>query len=101
MVILMDTDVNTTFNQCRICGCTSTHGCPAGCDWIEPDLCSSCAGWEEALEALVAAVRAAVIDFEMATGETIESLRPMWQPDGDNYRLDIDVELQDLELETE
>src|ERR1700722_4715474 len=28
--------------RCRICGCTYEHGCPAGCCWIEPDLCSVC-----------------------------------------------------------
>jgi len=29
---------------CRVCGCTDEHGCPEGCWWVEPDLCSSCAG---------------------------------------------------------
>jgi hypothetical protein len=28
--------------RCRICGCTYKHGCPAGCCWIEADLCSVC-----------------------------------------------------------
>lgn len=28
--------------KCRICGCTDERGCPAGCEWIEPDLCSVC-----------------------------------------------------------
>ena len=28
---------------CRICGCTWEHGCPGGCYWVEPDLCSQCA----------------------------------------------------------
>lgn len=29
---------------CRVCGCTDQYGCPEGCYWVEPDLCSSCAG---------------------------------------------------------
>jgi hypothetical protein len=28
--------------RCRICGCTYERGCPAGCCWIEADLCSVC-----------------------------------------------------------
>lgn len=28
---------------CRICGCTDDFGCPGGCYWVEPDLCSECA----------------------------------------------------------
>ena len=28
---------------CRVCGCTDTCGCPEGCSWAEPDLCSVCA----------------------------------------------------------
>jgi hypothetical protein len=28
---------------CRVCGCTQENGCPEGCWWVEPDLCSSCA----------------------------------------------------------
>jgi hypothetical protein len=27
---------------CRVCGCTDECGCPEGCWWVEPDLCSSC-----------------------------------------------------------
>ena len=29
--------------QCRVCGCTDDHACDGGCDWVETDLCSSCA----------------------------------------------------------
>lgn len=29
---------------CRGCGCTGDRACPGGCYWVEPDLCSSCAG---------------------------------------------------------
>jgi hypothetical protein len=29
--------------ECRVCGCTSRHGCPEGCIWVEEDLCSRCA----------------------------------------------------------
>lgn len=28
--------------RCRVCGCTDICGCPEGCWWVEPDLCSSC-----------------------------------------------------------
>ena len=34
--------------QCRVCGCTQNHACPGGCYWVEPDLCSQCAGTPEA-----------------------------------------------------
>lgn len=29
---------------CRGCGCSEFVPCPSGCSWVEPDLCSSCAG---------------------------------------------------------
>jgi hypothetical protein len=29
---------------CRECGCTDEDACPGGCGWVEPDLCSQCAG---------------------------------------------------------
>lgn len=30
---------------CRVCGCTAERGCyPIRCYWVEPDLCSNCAG---------------------------------------------------------
>lgn len=28
--------------RCRVCGCTWNNGCPGGCYWVEPDLCSQC-----------------------------------------------------------
>ncbi len=28
---------------CRVCACTDRLGCPEGCCWVEPDLCSECA----------------------------------------------------------
>lgn len=28
--------------QCRACGCCQSWGCPEGCYWVEPDLCSCC-----------------------------------------------------------
>ncbi len=31
---------------CRVCGCTDSTVCPGGCDWVERDLCSACAGKE-------------------------------------------------------
>lgn len=30
--------------DCRFCGCTNNRACPGGCGWVEPDLCSMCAG---------------------------------------------------------
>jgi hypothetical protein len=32
-----------TAMTCRVCGCTDDHGCPGGCLWVAPDLCSRCA----------------------------------------------------------
>jgi hypothetical protein len=29
---------------CRECQCTDDHACEGGCYWVEPDLCSACAG---------------------------------------------------------
>lgn len=34
--------------KCRVCGCDDFHACPDGCSWVEPDLCSTCAGKENA-----------------------------------------------------
>jgi hypothetical protein len=28
--------------SCRRCGCTDDLGCPEGCSWVEPNLCSQC-----------------------------------------------------------
>jgi len=28
---------------CRSCGCANEAGCPGGCIWAEPNLCSRCA----------------------------------------------------------
>ena len=28
---------------CRVCGCTEARGCPEGCWWVGPNLCSVCA----------------------------------------------------------
>lgn len=28
---------------CRRCGCNDLNSCEGGCNWVEPDLCSSCA----------------------------------------------------------
>lgn len=30
--------------MCKVCGCTNEKGCPGGCSWIKPGLCSSCVG---------------------------------------------------------
>jgi hypothetical protein len=34
---------------CRLCGCTDDFGCESGCAWVEPDLCSRCAPFLEAI----------------------------------------------------
>ncbi len=41
--ILPETGESGKERTCRICGCTWEHGCPGGCWWVEPDLCSACA----------------------------------------------------------
>lgn len=28
--------------KCRFCGCTDGHGCPGGCYWVGPNICSFC-----------------------------------------------------------
>lgn len=33
---------------CRACGCSDNWACDGGCEWVEPDLCSSCAETREA-----------------------------------------------------
>lgn len=35
--------------RCRVCGCTAADACPAGCSWVEDDLCSVCATAAEAI----------------------------------------------------
>lgn len=34
----------STPGVCRGCRCTDDYCCDGGCEWVEPDLCSSCAG---------------------------------------------------------
>ena len=53
--------------SCRACGCTEDNACVVDgqpCWWVEPDLCSACAGMQPASEPqvvdLVAALRASV-----------------------------------------
>lgn len=36
--------------RCRRCGCTQGRACPAGCSWIEPNLCSACVGPKSLIE---------------------------------------------------
>lgn len=37
----------TPVPSCRVCGCTETIPCDEGCDWVGPDLCSACEGFED------------------------------------------------------
>ncbi len=32
--------------NCRYCGCTDDQGCPGGCCWVAPRVCSRCAALE-------------------------------------------------------
>ena len=34
--------------RCRVCGCTDDQACPAGCRWVDVDLCSRCAAGADA-----------------------------------------------------
>jgi len=43
--------------RCRFCGCTQEDGCPAGCSWVEPDLCSVCAAFRDLLKDYIDAAR--------------------------------------------
>ena len=33
---------------CRVCRCSQEDGCPEGCGWAEPDLCTACKAAEAA-----------------------------------------------------
>jgi hypothetical protein len=37
----------TPVPSCRVCGCTEASPCLEECDWIGPDLCSGCKGFED------------------------------------------------------
>ncbi len=37
-------DGDIEVRTCRGCGCTDLEGCDGGCEWVEDDLCSNCAG---------------------------------------------------------
>jgi hypothetical protein len=39
--------------RCRFCRCTWEDGCPVGCSWVSPNLCSVCAHMLVALGAYV------------------------------------------------
>jgi hypothetical protein len=39
--------------RCRFCRCTWEDGCPAGCSWVEVDLCSVCAAFKKQLETYI------------------------------------------------
>ncbi len=38
--------ISNPSGECRVCHCTDERACPGGCYWVEPDLCSACAGPE-------------------------------------------------------
>ncbi len=35
-------DLGMSPNFCHACGCSDDHGCPGGCVWATPTLCSRC-----------------------------------------------------------
>lgn len=35
-------EARLSFQICKKCGCTDSHGCTEGCCWSKPDLCSVC-----------------------------------------------------------
>lgn len=37
-------EIKKDIRRCRVCGCTDDDACSGGCYWVEPDLCSMCAG---------------------------------------------------------
>lgn len=37
-------EAQPTIATCRVCGCTEEFACDRGCEWVEPGLCTSCAG---------------------------------------------------------
>jgi ParB family chromosome partitioning protein len=39
-----DAELAAAAGRCRGCGCTDAEACPGGCTWVEPGLCSTCAG---------------------------------------------------------
>ena len=41
---------------CRMCGCTWSDGCPGGCAWVDPNVCSNCLP-QLAVEATLASPR--------------------------------------------
>lgn len=41
-----DLGVDLHPRRCRVCGCTDDNPCEGGCEWVEEDLCSSCADRE-------------------------------------------------------
>lgn len=57
---------------CRVCGCTDSHGCVAGCHWVTVDLaqgtglCSECSArlYGPALREFVALVQAAAMEMQ-------------------------------------
>jgi hypothetical protein len=44
---LFATQPSTGVPTCRICGCTDARACEDSCAWLESDLCSRCADFED------------------------------------------------------
>lgn len=51
MQAAVDLQLPVRARRCRVCGCTDERACRDGrgnaCHWLEPDLCSHCAGREK------------------------------------------------------
>lgn len=43
-------EARLSFQICKKCGCTDSHGCTEGCWWSKPDLCSECDNRDETLK---------------------------------------------------
>lgn len=39
-----------TVQRCHVCSCTQEMGCPVGCGWATPNLCTTCAELRRALD---------------------------------------------------
>ncbi len=44
LLITSITPIDPEKDICRVCGCTWHRACAGGCYWVEPSLCSTCAG---------------------------------------------------------
>jgi hypothetical protein len=53
---------------CRCCGCTDARGCPGGCTWVEPGLCSACSLADDVAAALLEECYWTAVDLGLIEG---------------------------------